>query len=99
MADEDWELLWSLLDAILPPITSESEASDPNNQLVIPDKDLDEAIDRVVASLATPPSKDNVRKYLAMRPSLDENFRDDVRTVLRLSPQHMKLARALAFLR
>ena len=84
---------------MLPSITSESEATDPANQLILPDKDLDEAIDRLVASLATPPSKEDVRKFLAMRPSLDENFRNDVRTVLRLSPQYLKLAQALTFLR
>lgn len=99
MADEDWNLLWSLLDAILPSITSESKATDPENQLVLPDEEYEEAVDRMSASLATRPSKNDIREYLAQRPSLNEDFRDDVRVTLGLSPQRLRFARALTFLR
>jgi hypothetical protein len=99
MCDEDWELLWSLLDSMMPSITSASAATDPQNQLVLSDKDFEEAVDRVSTALVNPPSRVDIIKYLNQRPTLDEAFRDDVRTLLGGIPSRQQIAKALTFLR
>lgn len=99
MCHENWELLWCLLDTMMPSITSESAATDPYNQLVLPDKEFEDAVDRVSTTLANPPSRADIVKYLNQRPSLDEAFRDDVRMLFGNSPARLQLANALTFLR
>lgn len=99
MADEQWETLWRVAEALLPSITSESAATDPARQIILSDHELDNAIESASSALASPPNPDEIRQYLAQHVSDSPAFRRDVQLVLTISPQRDKLANALKFLR
>lgn len=77
--ETQWTVLWSLIEALLPSISSESDVSDGKNQVKLPDTRYAEAVRfiRVVMGTDAPP-EDRLKDYLKYCPTQDTRFRADV---------------------
>ncbi|ROT35862.1 long-chain fatty alcohol dehydrogenase [Sodiomyces alkalinus F11] len=77
--ETQWAVLWSLMEAILPSIRSESDVSDENSQVKLPDAEYSEAIRLARAAMdAGAPPEDRFKDYLEFCPVQDARFRADV---------------------
>ncbi|KAH6963805.1 hypothetical protein DER45DRAFT_123402 [Fusarium avenaceum] len=95
-----WDVLFAIVDGVLPSITSESTVTDEHAQIQLPDHELDDILQRSVKSLASPATKDNIRAFLQDRPVDDARFRDNLVRTLALSPpaQQKRLASLLSLM-
>lgn len=86
--DAQWDILFALVDGVLPSITPQSAASksDATTQIQLPDKEYQDVIDKALGSLAPPASSDNIRALLEHRPARDESFRQNLIRTVAFSP-------------
>lgn len=78
MTARGWDNYFSLMDALLPSVTSTSRATDPFNQIVLPDAEFAELVKNTRASMPTPPSEEDLIAYLEYRLATDQAFIDDL---------------------
>lgn len=81
-----WDILYALVDGVLPSITSQSATTDDAGQIQLPDKEYEQVIDNALKSLAGPASRDNLRALLETRPSHDLAFKENLIRTLTFSP-------------
>ena len=95
-----WDVLFALVDGVLPSITSESTVTDDQGQIQLPDHEIDNVLDSSTKSLAAPATRDNIRAFLQERPAYDARFRDNLMRTLALSPpaQQKRLAGLLSIM-
>lgn len=82
MTERAWKNYFSLMDALLPSVTSTSRATDHINQIVLPDAEFDELVKNARASMTTPPSEEDFIAYLEYRVATDEAFIADLTNTL-----------------
>ncbi|CEI38975.1 unnamed protein product [Fusarium venenatum] len=95
-----WDVLFALVDGVLPSITSESAVTDEQGQIQLPDHEIDHVLETSTKSLAAPATRDNIRAFLQDRPAYDERVRDNLMRTLACSPpaQQKRLAAKLGIL-
>ncbi|RFU72516.1 long chain fatty alcohol oxidase [Trichoderma arundinaceum] len=98
MTEDQWEMLWALLDGVLPSYVPASALTDKDTQIAIPDVEFDRLVDQITSSLDGAPSRDEIAEFLAFRPSTHPPFRDDCVRSLAASPARAKLAGVLGSL-
>lgn len=98
MSQEQWDMLWALLDGILPSYVTASAVTDKETQIAIPDAEFDRLVDNITDSFDNPPSKELIAEYLAYRPAEQASFRVDCLRSLAASPAKTKLAKVLGSL-
>lgn len=98
--EEQWAVLFSLADAIIPAVVPASTLADDKTQRGIDDADLDQATARVQSTMTTPPSDDLLKAYLQERPSTDPAFINGLRRLVAAlpSPARAQLGIALTAL-
>ena len=84
--EAQWAVLFSLADAIIPAIVPASAVADNQTQRGIDDAELDSAAARVKSTMATPPSPELLKAYLADRPSTDPAFVNGLRRLVSALP-------------
>ncbi|KAK6079302.1 Long-chain-alcohol oxidase FAO2-like protein 2 [Seiridium cupressi] len=82
-----WEVLFAIVDTILPPIVAEAHVTDKRNQLMISRKQYDEAYDTVQTVMAEPPDQENFKEYLRTRQSDSPRFVDNVKRTFETVPE------------
>ncbi|KAL7822382.1 GMC oxidoreductase [Trichoderma gracile] len=98
MSQDQWDILWALLDGILPSYVRASAVTDKETQIAIPDAEFDRLVDNITNSFENPPSKELIAEYLAYRPAEQASFRVDCLRSLAASPAKAKLAKVLGSL-
>ncbi|KAL2752686.1 hypothetical protein ACRALDRAFT_2044463 [Sodiomyces alcalophilus JCM 7366] len=84
--DTQWAVLWSLMEALLPSICRESDVSDENSQVTLPDAQYADAIRLARARMdADAPPEDRFKDYLEFCPVHDDRFRADVISTLSMT--------------
>jgi hypothetical protein len=76
---DQWQILISIMDTIIPSIRCESLASDALSHLIIPDEQYDATVVRLKkATVASPDSPDgkSLENYLDEKPSDNTDFQD-----------------------
>lgn len=81
-----WDVFFALVDGVLPSITSESDVTDDQAQIQLPDHQVNAVLDRSTEALAAPATRDNIRAFLRDRPVNDARFRDNLMRTLAISP-------------
>lgn len=81
-SEAQWEVLYALVDAVLPSIVPESAATDKPNQKTVSDEQFEEIFERVQATMTEAPDKETFKKYFAERPSASPEFRANIRRSL-----------------
>ncbi|EMT65475.1 hypothetical protein NOF04DRAFT_10755 [Fusarium oxysporum II5] len=81
-----WDVFFALVDGVLPSITSESDVTDDQGQIQLPDHEVNAVLDRSAEALAAPATRDNIRAFLRDRPVNDARFRDNLMRTLAISP-------------
>lgn len=76
--EDQWRILLSIMDAIVPSIHSDSTAHphDELSQLAIPDAKWGAAVNHLNATLVDPPDTDTLGVYFAEKPSDNPDFKD-----------------------
>ncbi|KAM0252525.1 hypothetical protein ACHAQJ_007700 [Trichoderma viride] len=90
MTADQWEVLWALLDGVLPSYAPASAITDKDKQIAIPDDEFGRLVDQVRSSLDGAPSSDEIKEFLAYRPSEHLSFREDAIRNLAASPSPAK---------
>lgn len=86
-----WDVLFALVDGVLPSVTSRSAVTDEQGQIQLPDDEFDNVLEKSTKSLAAPATKDNIRAFLQDRPAHDARVRDNLmRTLTFSSPTQQK---------
>jgi hypothetical protein len=98
MTTDQWEILWALLDGVLPSYAPASAVTDKHKQIAIPDDEFGRLIDQIRGSLDNAPSGEEIVEFLAFRPSEYLPFREDAIRNLAVSPARAKLAGVLGTL-
>lgn len=95
-----WDVLFALVDGVLPSITSESTVTDEQGQIQLPDHEIDHVLETSTKSLAAPATRDNIRAFLQDRPAYDERVRENIMRTLAFSPpaQQKRLAGLLSLM-
>jgi hypothetical protein len=81
-----WDVFFALVDGVLPSITSESDVTDDQDQIQLPDHEVNAVLDRSAEALAVPATRDNIRAFLRDRPVNDARFKDNLMRTLAISP-------------
>ena len=71
-----WEIFWSLVEAAVPSVVDESDFANENEQIKITSHKFDDIFASLQATLANPPSRDQVRALLEYSAVKDPAFRD-----------------------
>ncbi|KAL7798357.1 hypothetical protein V8C37DRAFT_199510 [Trichoderma ceciliae] len=98
MTEDQWEILWALLDGVLPSYVPASAVTDKDRQIAIPDDEFDRLVDQISTSLDGAPGREEIAEFLAFRPSDHLPFREDCLRSLAASPGKAKLAGVLGTL-
>ncbi|KAL7626990.1 hypothetical protein AAE478_003766 [Parahypoxylon ruwenzoriense] len=72
--ETQWQVLFALIDAIVPSIIVESRATDQKNQLQISESQCNEAYEHTRESMKHPPDYEKFQQYLAERPLDNPRF-------------------------
>lgn len=87
-----WDVLKSLIDAVIPSIVAQSALADKATQVPLADDEFDRVLDDAIKSMVPSHSKDGLRSFLESRPSEDPRFLDNVvRTMAFSSPSQVKM--------
>lgn len=78
-SEAQWEILFALVDAVLPPVVVESTMTDKRNQLRISQEQYEEAYEHILSSMAEPPELDKFKEYLRTRQSDNPRFVENVK--------------------
>lgn len=98
MTEDQWNMLWALLDGVMPSYAPASAVTDQERQVAIPDAEFDRLVDGITSSLDGAPSREEIAEFLAFRPADYAPFRDDCVRNLSVSPAKAKLAKVLGTL-
>ncbi|OLN95349.1 Long-chain-alcohol oxidase FAO2-like protein 1 [Colletotrichum chlorophyti] len=90
--DAQWDIFWSLLEAVLPAIHDESSFSDDNHQLKISNEELATAYQSMKAIVADAPSEEQFRAFLAHSATNAPAFRDNIRRTVTMLHQSTRTA-------
>jgi hypothetical protein len=82
-----WQILFALVDAVLPPIVVESTMTDKQNQLKISQKRYEEAYDHLQNSMAGAPDLDKFKEYLRTRQSDNTRFVQNIKRTFDSVPE------------
>jgi hypothetical protein len=89
-SETQWQILFALVDAALPPIVVESTMTDKRNQLRISQKQYEEAYEHILNSMAEPPELDKFKEYLRTRQSDNPRFVENVKRTFEGVPEASK---------
>jgi hypothetical protein len=78
-SETQWEVLFALMDAVLPPIVPASDLEDEHAEIRISDDELAEAYQLLKKIVASPPREEEFRAYLRLSPLADPNFVDGIK--------------------
>ncbi|UKZ80749.1 hypothetical protein TrVFT333_008513 [Trichoderma virens FT-333] len=98
MTEDQWDVLWALLDGAMPSYVPASAVTDKERQVAIPDAEFDRLVQDITSSLDGAPSREEITEFLAFRLVDHPPFRDDCIRNLAASPAIAKLAKALGSL-
>ncbi|KAL6868005.1 GMC oxidoreductase [Trichoderma novae-zelandiae] len=98
MSQDQWDMLWALLDGIMPSYVRASAVTDKETQIAIPDAEFDRLVDDITDSFEDAPSKELIAEYLAYRPADQAPFRVECVRSLAGSQAKAKLAKVLGSL-
>ncbi|UKZ54968.1 hypothetical protein TrVGV298_008783 [Trichoderma virens] len=98
MTEDQWDVLWALLDGAMPSYVPASAVTDKERQVAIPDAEFDRLVEDITSSLDGAPSREEITEFLAFRLVDHPPFRDDCIRNLAASPAIAKLAKALGSL-
>lgn len=90
LSDTHWDVLFAILDTVVPAIVVKDDVPDPKVQsrLVIPLDEFEQSYEALTRTVDRPPSRDIFRAYLASRASENHDFVKSVKTSIdRLSPK------------
>lgn len=85
-----WQVLFALLDAVVPSIVVESAVTDKRNQWKITQKEYEEAYKHIQASTTHPPDLARFEEYLRSRPAQDARFVQNLKRTLDRLPHSAK---------
>ncbi|KAH7037665.1 GMC oxidoreductase [Microdochium trichocladiopsis] len=98
--DLQWEVLESLIDAVVPAIVVASDgnsdpgsaltANDTHKQLVVTEEQCTDAYDDLVATLKRPPTYDQFKEFLAARPLDNPRFHKQLRRIVGQTPKSVR---------
>lgn len=73
---EQWLILMSIMDTIIPSIHCESSASDALSQLIISDDKYNATVAHLKNTVIGPPENESLAEYLDEKPSSNPEFQD-----------------------
>lgn len=101
MSQDQWDILYALLDGILPAATAASDpaSGDGTTSIVVPDDEFEKILDGINKTLLDPPPREKLKEFLGMRVIDDPKFRDDCLRSLYIVPQRGQLASIMSILK
>jgi hypothetical protein len=82
-----WQILFAIIDAILPSIVADSHVTDKRNQLRISQKQYEEAYTTIQTTMAEPPDHEKFKEYLRTRQSDSPRFVENVKRTFETVPE------------
>ncbi|GAW25729.1 putative long chain fatty alcohol oxidase [Rosellinia necatrix] len=89
-SDEQWQVLFALLDAVTPSIVIDSEATDGRNQLQITEAQCREAYRLTKENVRNAPDYEKFKEYLRSRPVTTAAYIDTIRRFLGNLPKSVQ---------
>ena len=94
---DQWQMLMSLMDTVIPSIRRESTANDELKQLALPDMQYNAHVDRLKAIVKTLPNAESLDEYFDERVSDNPDFTDLLkRSLVQFAPADAR--KGLAFI-
>ncbi|VUC28314.1 unnamed protein product [Clonostachys rosea] len=98
-----WEVLYSLLDAVLPAVAPVSaaprkEADGKLGAILVPGDEFKTIIDKAAGSMTEPPSRDALEDFFSRNITEDPRVREDSLRMLAMSPRKEALGKLLSLM-
>lgn len=80
--EKQWDVLFALLEAVMPAVAPQSTIKDEHNQIRIPDAKFDAIFKRLSERVVDAPSKEALRAFLGKRCTADPEFVETCKRML-----------------
>src|SRR5436190_23972498 len=92
LTDDQWLILMSLMDTVIPSICRASSATDDSNQLALPDAQYNENLARIKTTLVTDFDSQSLDAFLGERVSSNPDFQGLLkRSLMRRCPKRLSI--------